>query len=568
LNNDGDMVRLLYPDGSVADKIKYTPLKTNQAFGRAADGRGTWRGICLPTPGAPNCAASPPPTATRALELVTIAEARAAAPETRVSVSGSVVARPCELDTYGHAMTLSDGNAGIAVYLAYPERFSCLIPRGEQVAVTGIVRDHFGLRTIYPTSNLDLVRHYGAPRVIAPVSLHTGDLGESVESMAVLLQGTVANGRNGRTLWVNDGSGAAELYADESSGTSFEGIPRGSRVRLSGIVYQYNAYTAEDDGFSLRVRNAEDVLVLERAEPQPRAPGGRGTDIGAVSIAGARQTRLENYVTIGGTVTVPPGVIAPRDFWIQDADGGIRVTVARSAGEVPALAMNQMATVRGRVVMAFGARIVRVELPDAIHANGTGNAALPRRIQTGSANFGDEGMLVEIEGFVSSARGRELFVDDGTGELRVYIDANTKIRGWSGERGTRAHIVGVLARFQGAPEILPRFPEDLQFGSDGEVRQARARSSPRAVGVRGRVGEPLEVTRRVRGDGWVAVLSETEEGPGPWSAGLEVGASEAVRLQEIAALASGILLVAAGVFGVGSAQRYRAARRRGGGGAG
>ncbi|MCO5244089.1 MAG: lamin tail domain-containing protein, partial [Anaerolineae bacterium] len=62
-NNGGDSVRLLYPDGSVADEYSYlgTP-PSDQSFSRTIDGGGTWVITYPPSPGLPNL--PPPPTAT------------------------------------------------------------------------------------------------------------------------------------------------------------------------------------------------------------------------------------------------------------------------------------------------------------------------------------------------------------------------------------------------------------------------------------------------------------------------------------------------------------------------
>ena len=55
LNNGGDTIRLLRPDGSVADQYVYAQSSANQSFCRAAS---NWK-LCDPSPNAPNQAASP-----------------------------------------------------------------------------------------------------------------------------------------------------------------------------------------------------------------------------------------------------------------------------------------------------------------------------------------------------------------------------------------------------------------------------------------------------------------------------------------------------------------------------
>lgn len=464
LNNDGDTVRLLHPDGTVANKKKYAPLETNKSYSRAPDGGDKWVTTCLPTPHKANCSIVPEVPPTPQFSLTALSAARTLPEGSRVSVLGSVIARPCELDTYGHQMTLADETAGIQVLLEYPAQLPCSIPYGEQIVVTGEIRDYFGLRTIYPTSIANVTRHYGAPREPVPQVVRTGDLDEALESRLLQVEGRVSNGKNGNVLWVNDGTGMVEVYADSASGASFAGITRGSLVRMTGIGYQYNEYTEPNGGYYLRPRAPGDVTLLELAEPS--APPSRKRvrpDLGELSIAGARAARPQSIVTIGGVVTVPPGVIAERDFWVQDGYGGIRVHVAAGAGAPPALELNARVKVKGIIVNAFGARELRVEQPDAIQAQGTTDTVAPRPVKTAKADFSIEGQLVSVEGWVTRASGREVYVDDGSGEVLVYLDADTRIRYPRLARGDAARVTGVISRFRDKTEILPRFQTDVQF---------------------------------------------------------------------------------------------------------
>lgn len=559
LNNSGDTVRLIYPDHTVADKTQYAPLRTNESFGRSPSDASTWRVGCPPTPGALNCSKIVVPTPTRVFELTSLAAARALPAEAHVSILASVVAHPCELDTYGHEMSVSDGSAGMNVYLAFPSQLSCLIPRGEQLVVSGFLRDHFGMLTLYPDSNNDITRYYAPPHVIPPKTVHTGDVDESVESMLITIQGSVSNGKNGDTLWVNDGTGAVEVYANPDSHTSLGDIPRGSIVRIAGIGYQYNQNKLPNEGYYLRVRAPDDVVVLERAEKQPNAPKGRGVDIGTVSIAQVLDTRLQNYVTVGGVVTVPPGVIASRDFWIQDSNGGVHVFMSAAAGAPPKLALNTNVTVRGRVVSSFGAREIRVELPDALEIYGEGNAVQSRPTQTGHADFSKEGRLVVIDGFVSSAQGRAIYIDDGSGEVLVYLDANTKIRWGTLHRGDPAHIIGVLTRYRGAPEILPRFQSDVQFGTfllpiAGKPDAAFLQK----MRPQGRIGEYLKYTNRISARAFISIARQAHTSS-PHST--DTTAPRALP-QDAFTLASFFLLAASAVSGTIASHLYRRARKR------
>jgi len=60
LNNDGDTVRLIRPDGVVAEQHTYTGARYDQSYAKTVDGGDTWTTDDSPSPGEPNS----PPTAT------------------------------------------------------------------------------------------------------------------------------------------------------------------------------------------------------------------------------------------------------------------------------------------------------------------------------------------------------------------------------------------------------------------------------------------------------------------------------------------------------------------------
>ncbi len=50
-----NQLRLLHPDGSVADAIEYTQLDDDRVHARSVDGTGAWRLGCVPSPSTSNC---------------------------------------------------------------------------------------------------------------------------------------------------------------------------------------------------------------------------------------------------------------------------------------------------------------------------------------------------------------------------------------------------------------------------------------------------------------------------------------------------------------------------------
>ncbi|HIC87978.1 MAG TPA: hypothetical protein EYP04_01025 [Anaerolineae bacterium] len=64
LNNSGDEIRLLYPDGSLTDSHTFSDAAYDQSYSRTVDGGGEWTDAYPPSPGQPNRPATPTPTPT------------------------------------------------------------------------------------------------------------------------------------------------------------------------------------------------------------------------------------------------------------------------------------------------------------------------------------------------------------------------------------------------------------------------------------------------------------------------------------------------------------------------
>ena len=61
LNNGGDSIRLLSPDGSVADDTEYRDAAPDTSFSRDGDGSGPWTDTFPPSPGQQNLPAGGTP---------------------------------------------------------------------------------------------------------------------------------------------------------------------------------------------------------------------------------------------------------------------------------------------------------------------------------------------------------------------------------------------------------------------------------------------------------------------------------------------------------------------------
>jgi uncharacterized protein YdeI (BOF family) len=189
-----------------------------------------------------------------------------------------------------------------------------------------------------------------------------------------------------------------------------------------------------------------------------------------VSIAEARRLPLETMVTIEGSVTVPSGTfrssISDEGFAVQDrSGGGIYVGMKVDMN----LRLGERVRVTGKLARSNEMlTLVPTAGAEGVRRRGRGPQVRPERIATGRVNETTEGRLVKVVGTVTRAivadapYGARLFLDDGTGEIQIYVSASAGIDLSSLRPGQQVSATGLSSRYKDHYEIDPRFPADIR----------------------------------------------------------------------------------------------------------
>lgn len=185
-----------------------------------------------------------------------------------------------------------------------------------------------------------------------------------------------------------------------------------------------------------------------------------------INIGAARSLPLGSTVTLKGTVTVPSGVFESgtdeQGFAIQDKTGGIYVSVAVDLD----LAIRDQVEVTGQLADSAGLLIL-ASSADAVKRKGHGKAVAAAPLDTGAVSEATEGRLVQIRGVITQPVGDDLpygyrlFVDDGSGEVQVFLYASTGIDVSGLQPGQTVQVIGLSAQFDDHYEINPRVPGDV-----------------------------------------------------------------------------------------------------------
>jgi hypothetical protein len=243
LNNDGDSVCLLYPDGSLAEAVAYGSARYDASYSKTGSGAWTWD--YPPSPGGPNLAPptpSPRPTATE-LPVAPISHARGAARDAAVAVEGRVTVPP---GVFGRRVAyITDGTAGVR--LQHWGRDLPDLAEGDAVHVEGVLTTVYGEVTL----NVRAISRMGGGQPVPPVVLARGQMGSWWEGMLVRAAGSVQRW-DSDDIFLDDGgvdggddgghNGGAPLQVRLRASTGLErpALAAGQHLSVTGVVGQSN----------------------------------------------------------------------------------------------------------------------------------------------------------------------------------------------------------------------------------------------------------------------------------------------------------------------------------------
>ncbi|HEU0016625.1 MAG TPA: hypothetical protein VFQ45_23285 [Longimicrobium sp.] len=199
------------------------------------------------------------------------------------------------------------------------------------------------------------------------------------------------------------------------------------------------------------------IALLTLASCTPGLKPGLDT----MSIADARQQPDGEQVAVEGVVTVGSGTF-DAGFAIQHRGAGIYVmpgdTTERYARGSRVFVSgvlanpNQQLTVSGAAVLVMD----------------RGRVPAPRPLRTSEVNEDTEGLLVRVAGRVQGEvaddrpYGWKLMLDDGSGAVLVFVDAQTGIDVSGIRAGQALEVTGYAGQYDDHHEVLPRTPSDLR----------------------------------------------------------------------------------------------------------
>ena len=263
LNNDGDTVRLLRSDLSVADSYSYSSSQKGAAW--AKETQGNWLETSTATPNEANkfSPVGGSPHQDNVLELKKLVLGSKIELTAFVSVP---------LDVFSDdEFYVVDDYSGIKISVDNtPEPKPKL---GDKVHVASTIEESYSEKYIksdaYEVRQTDL-------RFPNPVEVSTGEVTEPNEGKLVKIKGKYQES-DGDSFYIDDGTGSAKVYLKSSTGIIKLKMDSGDEMEVQGVVSQYGFLKDGQANYRLMPRFQSDMRNLTEEQRL------RGTVLGAAT---------------------------------------------------------------------------------------------------------------------------------------------------------------------------------------------------------------------------------------------------------------------------------------------
>lgn len=241
LNNDGDAVRIISPEGKVTDMVRYERAREGASFARFGD---SWQWTDVPTPGQKENVSSantpPSPTEPGVAEketavpdetvAATLEELPQIDPGTKVTVEGTITVAPGPM---GKTVLAIQGDDGIGAATVRLHGKSALkIAAGDTVRLTGTLARR-GSEQQIAVSAKSMVKIRSRAALVA-ASRDLGELDDSDASQFIEVMGTVIH-TGKHAIEISDEAARTELRVTMNG--SHAALPEvGSLVRIKGVL--------------------------------------------------------------------------------------------------------------------------------------------------------------------------------------------------------------------------------------------------------------------------------------------------------------------------------------------
>lgn len=279
--------------------------------------------------------------------------------------------------------------------------------------------------------------------------------------------------------WLDDGEGGSKAYSlagskiegrgcikifNRDSGLILNNQSDQARLLVGDEVWDEISYTEAPEGYIYTRQGdnewewlTEEAQLYQKTEDWPTV---QDLYLPVNTLSQLSGMAVGSWVSVHGQVIAEPGLLGASVFYIADRSGGIQVYSYKK--DFPLLAVADEVEVRGELVEYQGG--VRLKVSQAEDIKDLGRAGAVLQAEPVSIDEVDDnlvGSLVEIEGELVEIKNSAWWLDDKSGEIKVYLKRNTRIDKTKFELGDKLKVSGIVDKYSGELRLLPRGPGDV-----------------------------------------------------------------------------------------------------------
>ncbi|MCK5123326.1 MAG: lamin tail domain-containing protein [Candidatus Pacebacteria bacterium] len=187
-----------------------------------------------------------------------------------------------------------------------------------------------------------------------------------------------------------------------------------------------------------------------------------------VSLEDIKHFTKYSKIKTSGIVSTPPGIFADNIFYIS----GSGIQVYSYENKIPNLNIGDEVEIIGRISEVGGERRILLDKDEDLKIISHDNLVQSEIILTGNVGKTVEGYLITIEGKVSQIKSDVFYLDDGSGEVKIYLKPQTEIKKPEIKIGDWMVITGQVSQTSLGYRILPRFQGDLRLSRVSGIAKA------------------------------------------------------------------------------------------------
>lgn len=172
-------------------------------------------------------------------------------------------------------------------------------------------------------------------------------------------------------------------------------------------------------------------------------------------------------ISITGVVTALPGTLGAQLFYLGDMSGrGVQIYNYKK--EFPALGMNDKIYVQGELTKTYNMWRIKTKSLDDFYVLGDGESE-PWDIKVDEIDYEYFGALAVIEGEVTEFKKSYLYIDDGSGEIKINFAKSNALENIKLSNGDMIRATGIITPTKSEIRLETRLPEDIEIKNQTSI---------------------------------------------------------------------------------------------------